>query len=186
MHHVAAHANEFQSRRAVHALRFVPIHSSNQNDRHICKGLDVIDDCRLVPQTLLNRERRFIARFRSLTFDRLEQRRFFAADIAAWTDKNFQFKRELRAEHLRPQQTIAPASANLIVQDFLLLFVFVADVEDAVPRSGQQARKNHSFDDEVRQMRHDEAVLEGAGLAFIGVADDKLFGTRRLAHQLPF
>src|SRR5579863_9450538 len=118
MHYVAAHADEFQACRAVDALRFVPIHAAKQNDRHIGKGFDIIDHGRLVPETLLNRKWRFIARFRALSFDGLEQCRFFAADVSPGADKNLEIKCKLAAENAWSQQATAFATANLIAQDF--------------------------------------------------------------------
>src|SRR5262249_17237905 len=38
----------------------------------------------------------------------------------------------------------------------------------------------------MRQIRHDKAILDGAGFALIRVADDVLDGIGLLAHQVPF
>src|SRR5207249_593243 len=54
--------------------------------------------------------------------------------------------------------------------------IFVADIEDAALSAGNQAGDDHAFDEKMRQIGHDEAVLDGAGLAFIGVALDGAAG----------
>ena len=44
---------------------------------------------------------------------------------------------------------------------------------------------SHAFNHQMCKMRHDEAVLDGSGLAFIGVADDIFFGDRLLSNEVP-
>src|SRR6267378_3041835 len=58
-------------------------------------------------------------------------------------------------------------------------------IKDAALRAGDEAGNNHAFDEEMRQVSHDEAVFDGAGLAFVGVADDVLHGIGLFAHQVP-
>src|SRR5256884_4588051 len=64
--------------------------------------------------------------------------------------------------------------------------IFVADIEDAALSAGNQAGDDHAFDEKMRQIGHDEAVLDGAGLAFIGVADNVFHGIGLLANEIPF
>src|SRR5262249_61499270 len=59
------------------------------------------------------------------------------------------------------------------------------DVEDACLRAGDQAGDGHAFDDQMRQVADDETVLDGAGFAFVGVADDKFHGVRLFADEVP-
>src|SRR6266851_3434957 len=63
--------------------------------------------------------------------------------------------------------------------------VLVADIEDAALRAGDQAGDDHALDEEMRQIGHDEAVLDGAGLAFIGVANNVFHGIGLLADEIP-
>ena len=63
--------------------------------------------------------------------------------------------------------------------------IFVADIEDASLGAGDETGEDHAFDDEMREVGEDEAVLDGAGLAFVGVADDVFHGIGLLANQVP-
>ena len=76
-------------------------------------------------------------------------------------------------------------AANLFAKDFFLKMIFVANVNNAALCAGDDAGDEHAFDDEMRQMRHDEAVLDCPGLAFIGVADDVFRRARMVAEALP-
>src|SRR5216683_2644306 len=71
-------------------------------------------------------------------------------------------------------------------EDFFLKMIFVADIKYAAFRAGDEAGDDHAFDEEMRKVGHDEAVFDGAGLAFVRVAHDIFNGIGLLAHQVPF
>ena len=52
-------------------------------------------------------------------------------------------------------------------------------------RAGDDARDDHPFDDQMRRVAHDVAVLDRARLALVGVADDVLLAAGRVADRLP-
>jgi len=51
-------------------------------------------------------------------------------------------------------------------KNLFLQGIFVADVEDPPLGTGNKPGEGHSFDDEVRKVAEDEAILDGAGLRF--------------------
>lgn len=53
-------------------------------------------------------------------------------------------------------------------------------------RARRDARDDHSFDQAVRIAFHHEAIGEGAGVAFVRIADDVFLRGRGLAHGPPF
>src|SRR5207244_10719085 len=110
------------------------------------------------------------ARFGSVPLHRLHQRGFLAADIAAGAHKNFEFEIKLAAEDFFAEEAGATATANLFAKNFFLKMILMADVEDAALCAGDDAGDEHAFDEEMRQIRNDEAVFDCAGLAFIRVA----------------
>ncbi len=121
-----------------------------------------------------------------MAFDGFDERAFFATDVAAGADKNFQSKIEIAPEDFFAKKPGAITPANFFTENLFLKMVLVADIEDAALRSGDQAGDDHALDEEMRQVSHDEAVLDGAGLAFIGVADNIFHGIRLLADEIPF
>src|SRR4029077_12436516 len=79
----------------------------------------------------------------------------------------------------------AVTTANLFAENFFLKMIFVADIENAALRSGDESRDDHAFDEEMRKIGHDEAVLDGAGLAFVCIADNISDGIGMLAYEVP-
>src|SRR5262249_23677937 len=102
------------------------------------------------------------------------QRRLFAADVTAWTDKQCNLKGEISPQDALSDPTVPLGADQFGADDFLLLLVFVANVKITALGACDQARQNHSLDHEVRHLREDEAVFDGPGLALIGVANDVL------------
>src|SRR5438477_143828 len=62
----------------------------------------------------------------------------------------------------------------------------VSDVENAFVRAGNETANDHPFDEQMRQVLHDEAILDRSRLALIGVADYVLFIVGTIADYLPF
>src|SRR6266852_2096073 len=183
--HVATDADKFQTAGVAGALRGKPIDTARENLRHVDESLNVIEHRGLLPETGLHGKRRLVARFGSMPLNRLHQRGFLAADVAARADEDLEFEIKFAATDLFSEETGATAAANLFAKDFFLKMVFVANVKNAVLRAGDNAGDEHAFDEEMRQMRHDEAVFDRAGLAFIGVADDVFHRVALFADELP-
>src|SRR6266850_436453 len=183
--HVTTDADKLQTVGAAGALRGEPIHALRENLRHVDESLDVIEHRGLLPETGLHGKRRLVARFSAMTLNRFEQCGFFAADVAARADKNFEIEIKLAPEDLFSEEACASAAANLLAKDFFLEMILVPNVENAALRAGNNTGDQHAFDEEMRQMCHDEAVFDRAGLAFIGVADDILDGAAFLADEIP-
>src|SRR2546428_8129298 len=53
------------------------------NQEDVDERLNIVDDGRLTEQAELSRERRLVPRFAAVPLDRVEKRRFFAADVGA-------------------------------------------------------------------------------------------------------
>src|SRR5579863_3360783 len=97
-------------------------------------------------------EGRLVARLGALAFDGFNQRGFFSADIAAGADEKFQLE-------MFPDQALAMAAVKFLLQDFFLSLVFVAEIENAASRAGEQAGDDHAFDNQVGKMMEDKTVL---------------------------
>ena len=63
--------------------------------------------------------------------------------------------------------------------------ILAAHVNVTVTRAHGIGRDDHSFDGAVRDFFHKNAVFEGAGLGFVGIADDILRLARRLCRSFP-
>src|SRR5713226_3910145 len=182
---VTANADEFQATRAAGALCDKPVDPARENLRNVDERLDVVDNCWFLPEADLTRERRLVARLGAVPFNGFDERAFFATDVPAGADKNFEIVVEVAAENFLSEKSGAITAPNLFAEDFFLKMIFVADIEDAALRSSDQAGDDHAFNEEMRQISHDETVFDGAGLAFIGVAHDILDGIGLLANKIP-
>src|SRR5688572_3388922 len=183
--HVAADADELRADRTALALRLEPVEPAREDHRNEIKRLDVVDDGRQLPQSLLTRKRRLVARLGAFAFKGFEQRRLFTANVAAWTDEYFQLERQIRSKDTRAKQAFGVTPPDLRFENVLLLLVLVSDVKDALPRAHRQPAEDHALDEQVRRVRHDVTVFDGARLALVGVADDVLLRAWLIAHQLP-
>ena len=70
-----------------------------------------------------------------------------------------------------------PAASRLEdrgVDDVGLLDVLAADVDERLLRARREGGDDHALDEHVRALLHELAVLERAGLGFVGVADEVL------------
>src|SRR5258706_4487473 len=182
---MAADANEFQTARTPHALCREPLNAAREDLRHVHEGLDVIDDRGLLPQTGLDRKGWLVARLGAVAFNGFHESSFFPTDVAARADENFQIKIEAAAEDVRPKKTISIAVADFLRQDFFLKRILVTNIDDAALCAGDECRNHHALDQKMREMRHDEAIFNRSGFAFVGVTDDVLHGIGLLAHKIP-
>src|SRR5690606_14114823 len=141
---------------------------------HRREGLGVVDRGGLAVEPVARRERRLEARLALLALERLEQRGFLAADVGAVAMERVQLEGELRAEDALAE----PARrASFIYRRFekgvgipdLAVDVVVADAD-----AHRVSRDRHAFDDDVRVVAQDVAILERARLAFVGIADQAL------------
>jgi len=183
---VAADADEFQAARTIGAGRFVPLGATSEDLRDVGEGFDVVDDGWLLKKTSLAGEGRLVAWIGTMAFEGLKKRGLFAANVAAGADEYFEVKVEVAAEDFLAEDARFATAANFLAEDFFLERILMADIEDALSRAGDEAGDDHAFGYEMGEMGENEAVLDGAGFAFVGVAND-VFGSIGLPpDEVPF
>src|SRR5262249_60711626 len=182
---VPADPDELETGGAVRALGLEPLHAVDEDQRHGCEGLDVVDDRRLLPQPVRPGKRRLVPRLGALVFESLEQRRFLATDIPARADEHAHIEGQVRAEDAPTEQAVATAGGQLTFKMFGLRLVLVAYIDDALLRTHDQAGQDHALDHQMRRVIEDEAVLYGPRLALVGIAHDVLRRAGGRAHDLP-
>src|SRR5260370_5482449 len=182
---LAADADKFQAARATGALCDKPVNPASEYLRNVDESFHIVDDRGFLPQADLSRERRLIARLGAMALDGFDERAFFATDIAARTDKHLQVVVEVASQNFLSEKRGTITAANLFTEDFFLKVVFVADIKDAPLCARDKSGNDHALDQEMRQICHDKAGLVGAGLSFVGVADDVFDGIGLLADKVP-
>ena len=176
--HAAGDREAAQALALVAAVRGEPRRALLDDVAHPEQRLDVLLERRAAEQADLRHIGRAVARQPALALDRFDHRGFFAADVGAGAAAQMQLGVLGEA---RPARPCAISSAS-ISRSF---GIFVADVDVDVGRLDHPGGDQHAFDEAVRIALEIVAVLEGAGLALVGV--DRHQPRRRLgAHQRPF
>ena len=135
----------------------------------------------------LRRERRLDARVAALALDRVHQRGLFAADVRARPAVDARCRsacplpKTFGAER-RPWRRPPPRAAVMIAER---LGELAADVDVAALGPDGVRRDGAALDELVRRPAHDLAVLEGAGLRLVGVADEVVRLAVVLRHEGP-
>src|SRR5262245_41791810 len=103
MRHVSRHTEELGSARSGGPDRGVSVAPSSNNQMDVDQGFQVVDDRRLPKQARLNGKRRLVARFATLAFDRVEERRFLAADVGPGPLAQLDVEGEARIHDVRAE-----------------------------------------------------------------------------------
>ena len=149
--------------------------------------LDVVDRGRAAVQADIGRERRLQPRLALLALEAFEKRGLFAADIGAGAMGDVEVERPavdvVLADQLGLIGLIDRGLQMLALADELAAHVDVAGM-----RTHREACDQAAFDQQMRIVPHDLAVLAGAGLGFVGVDDEiaraPVLGLLR--HERPF
>ena len=120
---------------------------------------------------LLHREGRALARFAHLPFDRAHQRRLLAADKRARAAHQADVEGKTGPEDVLAEQPKLPRLAQGDDQMFDRQRILIAGIDDAFRRAGGVGADDHPLQDAVRIALQHAPVHIGAGIPFIGVAD---------------
>ena len=131
--------------------------------------LDVVDDGRPLVQAAHGQARRPVARIAALALDRGEQRRTPRRRRRSRRRGRRRGRRRSRCRGCarrssRPRTPLRPRRRAPVGQVEL-----AADVDEGVAHLQRVRRDQHRFEQQVRRVLEDPAVLEGARLAFVGV-----------------
>ena len=174
--HPAGHREGAQPFAPVAALAGEPLRPFLDDVAHPVEGLDIVAQRRPAKEPDLRREGRPLPRQPALALDAFEHRRLFAADIGAGAAA--QVNAGVR------RQSCCVDRGDLAFEDRLALRVFVAQVDVNLGRLDHPGGDQHAFEHAVRVGFEKVTVLEGAGLALVGV-DGQQPGRRLLTHQTP-
>ena len=139
----------------------------------------------LAPQPFLRGKRRTRTRPSRLAFQRSDQRGFFAADERSRAFHQFDVELESAAENVVAQQPVFAGLLDGAVQAMHRQRIFGANVDDSFGRAHHVTADDHAFQQRVRIALDLVAVHVGAGIAFIGIADDVLLIRLGFGQELP-
>ena len=131
--------------------------------------LDVVDDGRPLIQAAHGQARRAVARIAALAFDRREQRRRLAADVRAGAAIDDEVAGEVGAEDALAEVAGRVRLLDRAGETAVRQVELAADVDERVAHLQRVRRDQHRFEQQVRRVLEDPAVLERARLALVGV-----------------
>ena len=178
-------AKNFRPVAAVDALVLPPLRAALLDDRDRGEGLDGVHQRRLAPQAADAGERRLVARLAAMALHALDQRRLLAEDVAARRGEDVDLELAARVKDVGAEQPGRAGAVKLGAHGVLLDAVLVADEHPALLGADREHPQQHPLDHEVGLLGEDLAILEGAGLGLVGVADHELRLGLLGGHQLP-
>jgi hypothetical protein len=133
----------------------------------------------------MHRQWRLGAHLSALAFEAFEQRGFFAANVSAGADAQFDIEMLTGSERIRPEAANGARSLYRFLERCVGVRIFGAGVDVALRRADREAADRHAFNQRERIALHDHAISERAAIAFIGVADDVFLIGFRVGSCLP-
>ena len=131
-------------------------------------------------------KRRSHARHAALALERLDQRRFLAADVGPAAEVDLDVEVEARhAGDVAPEQAVTTAVLEVGTQRCQQVLVLAAQIEEAARGPDREGGDGHAVDGEVGVAGKQHAVLKRPWLALVRVADDDPLGARGVAARLP-
>ena len=115
--------------------------------------------------------------------ERVDERGLLAGDVAAGAGVHEQLEAPGRAEHMGAEIARGLGLGDGPLQALGGQHVLAAQKNVAAARLDRIARDDHGLDQLMRGAFHEQAILEGAGLHLIGIADQVLLPRRILAHR---
>ena len=150
-----------------------PRGAAPQDRGHDRDGLHIVHRRRAAIEARTRRERRLEARLALLAFEALDQRGFFAADICARTAMQEHIVIIARTASVLADQPGVVRLVDRLLQRLRLADIFATNVDVGRPRAHREARDQRAFDQLVRIVPHDLAVLARTRLGFVGIDDQE-------------
>ena len=125
------------------------------------------------------------ARQAALALDRFEQRGFFAANIGAGAEPQFNVEIQAGGENVFTERASQPRFLHRLAHDFERVRKLAANIDKTPAGADRVGRDDHAFEGAVWVLFHENAVFESSGLGFVRVAHDVLGLPLRLCRSLP-
>src|SRR6185369_12090417 len=150
------------------------------------KRFGVVDRRGFAIEPVAGGKRRLETRHALFSLQRLQQRGFLSTDVGSPAVMRVQFKTEFRSEDPVAQKTCVARFLERLLEALVRVPDFPVYVVVAHADTHRIRCYDHAFDDDMRVVTQDVAILERAGLAFVGVADEIFLPGKRTGHEAPF
>src|SRR5664279_3548990 len=137
--------------------------------RDVGERLDVVDDGRPLVEAAHGEARRPVARVALPAFERGQQARRLAADVRAGAPVDDDVARERAVGDAGAEQAGRIRLLDRAGEASIGQVELAADVDEGMAHLQREGGDQHRLDQQVRRVLEDPAVLEGAGLALVGI-----------------
>ncbi len=155
------------------ALRRADLLEGGRAERHdhadVGERLDVVDDGGHLVEALHRQPRRAVARVAALALERRQEPRRLAAHVGSRAAVDDEVAGEVGAEDALAQIARLVGFLDRAGQAAIREVELAADVDEGVADLQRVRGDQHAFDQQVRRVLEDPAVLERSGLAFVGI-----------------
>ncbi len=112
--------------------------------------------------------------------------RLFAADVSASAELDPDIEIEaFAAEDIAPEKAEAAPVLQHALQVIPEIGVFAAQIDEPLPRAKRMGGDGHAVEHKIGRLGQQNAILEGARFALVGVANDMVGRADRLSAQTP-
>src|SRR5262245_40912441 len=164
---LARYAEELGARRALRSHLTILSGAPFNDQRDIAECLDVVDDCWFAEQAVRGWERWLDARQTALAFDGFQQRGFFAANVSAGAQPHLNVEGQSRAENISADDAGPARLCHCFIHNFECARIFSSDINITLTGAHGVSRDDHTFDDAVRVVLHQNSILESPGFGFV-------------------
>ena len=176
---------ELQPLAAVDALVLPPLRATRHDDRHVGEGLHGVHQRGLAPQAEDPGEGRLVPRLATVPFHALDERGLLAEYVAPGRSEDVEHQPTAGAQDVLADQALLAQVLDLGVQHGLFRAVLVPDEHPTLLGAGDDHAHQQALEHQVRLLGQELAVLKGARLGLVGVADGVLHAALGIADQLP-
>src|ERR1700761_81531 len=145
------------------------------DEGHAGDGFGVVDDSGTAIQPNDGGEGRLDARYATLAFKRLHERRLFADLIGACTGLRDGVEVESAAKDVLAQDAALVALGKSTIHNLDEVAVLATQIDEAHLRPDGEAGDHGAFDDGMRIVQEDQVVFAGSGLTLITVDEHVLW-----------
>ena len=183
---MAGNRKQGRTARAIGPKRCEPCGTVAHDGRHACQALRIVDRCRLAIQTKTGRERWLEAWPALLAFQGFQQRSFFATNVGPCPNESVQVEIDTRALNIPAKQPCVIGFFYRSLESWYWLSEEFATYVIVGDRCAHRvSRDGHALNQYVRVVPEDVAIMTGARLAFVRVADQVFLRVRVTRHEAP-
>ena len=166
-------------------LRSPPLGSTLEHERHAGDALHIVHHGGAAEDADHRGERRLEAGLAGLPFERLDERRLFAADVGARAAMDVDVEVQSAAQDVLAQQAGRIEFGDGRLHALRRKHQLAAHVDVGCLEAEREAGDDAALHEAMGVALHDEAVLEGARLALVGVDDEVLGHVGPLGQEGP-